>query len=497
MSKLHPFVSLVNITKKFGNNIANKDISLEVYPGEIVAILGENGAGKSTLMNILSGNLSPDSGKIYINGVEQKIRSPRHSFELGIGMVHQSFKLIPAFSAMENIVLGDKSYVVMDKKNLTSKIRDISTTYGLHIDPKKKIKHMCMGERQRVELLKLLYKDVKLLILDEPTTVLTPIETEKLFSSLENMKKQGKSIIFISHKLEEVLKISDKIVILRKGKIVGKIPKKEVTSPEELAKKMVGKQVLFEIKKEYVEKEEEVLRLERVCGDYIKDISLNVKKGEIHAVVGVAGNGQKELIEIIYGFKRPVSGKISIMGISWDKFYNTKNTTKSISYIPEDRTQMGCCMELTLWENFLMTTRNIFSRSIFVKNKEAKKCTHTWLKKYKVSPLNIDLKARQLSGGNLQKVILARELFKRPRLIIAEQPSQGLDVQATEEGWNYLLEARKDSGILLITSDLKEALTLADRISVIFQGRIIVTFDATHKEKIENIGLYMAGMEED
>ncbi|GAB6887190.1 ABC transporter ATP-binding protein [Desulfothermus okinawensis JCM 13304] len=497
MNKKLPFVSLVNITKKFGDIIANNDISLDVYKGEILAILGENGAGKSTLMKILSGNLSPDSGKILIEGREKKIKSPKHSTELGIGMVHQHFKLIPAFTVMENIVLGDRSYKIFKEQKFISKIKKLSDLYGLKIDPRKKIKDLSMGERQRVEILKLLYKDVKLLILDEPTTVLTPVEITGLFNSLKNMKKEGKAIIFISHKLEEVMEISDEIAILRKGEIIDRIKTDNVSSPDELAKKMVGKQVILEIeKKESSYKEETVLKLENIKGETIKDVSIEVKKGEIHGIVGVAGNGQRELIDIVYGFKRPLSGEINILGLRWEDFYEKGQMLESISYIPEDRTNMGCCMELSIWENFLLTTRNIFSKGVFVKNKLAKDHALKWMKKYKVHPLDINLKARQLSGGNLQKVVVARELFKRPKLVIAEQPSQGLDIAATREVWKYLVDARQDAGVLLLTGDLKEALTLADTISVIFKGEIIITFNARDKEKVENIGMYIAGIRE-
>ena len=494
MNKELPFVSLVNINKKFGNIVANKNISLDVYKGKILAILGENGAGKSTLMKILSGNLSPDSGKIIINGVEKKIRSPKHSTQLGIGMVHQHFKLIPAFSALENIVLGDRSYVIFKEQKFLSNIEELSNLFGLHVDPRKKIKDLSMGERQRVEILKLLYKDVQLLILDEPTTVLTPVETKNLFNSLKNIKKQGKAIIFISHKLEEVLDISDEIAILRKGEIIEKIETNKVSSPEDLAKKMVGKQVVLNIKKDPIKTQDTVLKLQNVTGETVTDVSIEVKKGQIHGVVGVAGNGQRELIDIIYGFKKPIAGEVNILGFGWDDFYKKNKMLKNIGYIPEDRTNMGCCMELTVWENFLLTTRNIFSKGIFVKNKKVKNHALKWLDKYKVRPLDVNLKARQLSGGNLQKVVVARELFKKPKLIIAEQPSQGLDIAATNEVWKYLIEAKKDAGILLLTGDLKEALALSDIISVIFKGRIIITFHANDKEKVDNIGMYIAGI---
>ena len=494
MNKEKAFVSLKNITKSFGKLIANDNISLDIFKGKILAILGENGAGKSTLMNILSGNIRPDTGKIYINGRPQDIVSPRQSAELGIGMVHQHFKLIPEFSVMENIILGDSSYFLIDKKRFISKIKKLQSIYGLEVDPDKRIKELSMGERQKVELLKLLYKNADLLILDEPTTVLTPVEIENLFNSLENMKKEGKAIIFISHKLEEVLKISDEIVILRKGKIIDRVMTNKILSPELLAKKMVGKEIFLDLKKEEIPKGPCVLKLKGVFGKQLKDVSLDVKLGEIHALVGVAGNGQRELIDIIYGFKKPRKGQVNILDSAWEFFFKKKENLLGLSYIPEDRTNMACCMDMSLWENFLLTTRKIFSKGIIIKNKRAKEISSEYLKEYNVIPLDINLKARQLSGGNLQKVVVARELYKKPRLIIAEQPSQGLDIAATKEVWKYLVKARKHAGTLLVTGDLKEALTLADVVSVIFKGQIIANFDTSNKQEVENIGAYMAGI---
>lgn len=494
MKKDSPFVSLKKITKSYGNIIANQDISLDVYRGKIIAILGENGAGKSTLMKILSGNITPDSGKIFVDGKEVKITSPRRSAEFGIGMLHQHFKLIPAFTVMENIILGDRSYTFISKNKLATKIEQFSKEYGIDISPYEIVSNLSMGEKQRVELLKLLYKNANLLILDEPTTVLTPLETEKLFNSLYKIKKQNKAIIFISHKLEEVLKISDEIVILRKGKIIDKVFTKDVAHPEILAQKMVGKGVIFDIKKKSLEKKDVVLELNGVDGEQLQNVSLKVKKREIHAIVGVAGNGQRELIDIICGFKKPKQGTVKILGVAQEVFFKNNKKLNELSYIPEDRTNTACCMELTLWENFLLTTRNLFSKGPIIENQQAKKeATHSF-EYYNVYPLNINLKAKQLSGGNLQKVVLAREMFKKPKLIIAEQPSQGLDIAATEDVWKYLLNARLNAGILLITGDLKEALTLADTISVIFKGKIVKTFDVKNQEEVENIGVYMAGM---
>lgn len=492
-----PVVSLRGITKAFGQVRANSDISLDIRPGRIKALLGENGAGKSTLMSILAGHYHPDSGEILVDGQACLFRSTRDALRAGIGMVYQHFMLVEDMSVTENVFLGQEPSFFLSPQAMGHQVRGLAKTYGLDIDPDARVADLSMGEKQRVEILKLLHRKSRILIFDEPTAVLTPQEGEQLFVALRSMAAQGKAIVYISHKLGEVMALADEIAILRRGQIVDEVPAQAVHSQADLASRMVGREVLLDVSREPGELRQNVLRMQGVWAGSLQDISVSLRQGEILAVVGVAGNGQKDLVETICGLQAPARGEISLLGKPWKIFFDNAPWQGGLSYIPEDRMGLAVCRGMDLVDNFLLTTRQGYSTPVWLQRSKATAVTQELVDQFKVSPPDVHCLARQLSGGNLQKLVLAREFHRRPRLIVAEQPTQGLDVSAIEEVWATLLDARQEAGILLVTGDLAEALALADRIAVMFGGRIVDTFSAQDRQRVDNIGLMMAGMHPD
>ncbi|MBW2095405.1 MAG: ABC transporter ATP-binding protein [Deltaproteobacteria bacterium] len=490
-----PLVRLEAISKTFSHVKANRDITLDIRAGKIKALLGENGAGKSTLMGILAGRLQPDAGRIIIEGVSQKSYSTKTAIQAGIGMVYQHFMLVDAMTVTENIFLGRKERFWLKPKEMAARVDELITTYGLKIDPLTRISSLSMGERQRVEILKLLHRQSRILILDEPTAVLTPQEIAQLFDAMRAMAAQGKALVFISHKLEEVMEIADEIAILRKGTVVDEMSAESVQSKADLAKRMVGREVLLKVEREPMEPKQVVLRVRGLRDSVLEDISFDLRQGEILGIVGVAGNGQKRLVEVLCGLNAPREGEIKILGEHWMRFFSKKRWDASLSYIPEDRTGVASCLGLDLVDNFLLTTREGFSTGPWLRRTMAEKKLKELMEKFGIQAPHSRITARQLSGGNLQKMVLAREFFRRPRLIVAEQPTQGLDIGATEDVWRILLKARERAGILLITGDLREAMTLCDRIGVMFSGRFMDLFPVTDDEKIEKIGPLMAGLQ--
>ena len=487
-------IRLENISKAFGSVHANRNINLDIHSGKIKALLGENGAGKSTLMSILAGQLQPDSGRILIDGQPVAFPSTKDGIEAGIGMVYQHFMLVDAMTVAENILLGQDERFFLNPKKMNRLVKDLADRYELDIDPSARISNLSMGEKQRVEILKLLHRQSRFLIFDEPTAVLTPQETAHLFDALRQMAHQGKSIVFISHKLDEVLEIADDIAVLRHGQVVDTLDAADVSSKSELARLMVGREILLQIEKQPLEPKQRVLRVQGLCNNFLKDVNLEVRQGEILGIVGVSGNGQKPLVETICGLQPPETGDVSILGQPWNRFFAQRPWEDGLSYIPEDRQGLAVCMGLDLVDNFLLTTREGFSSGPWLSKHAAEKKAKGLIESFGVKPGNVRALARQLSGGNLQKMVLAREFYRKPRLIVAEQPTQGLDIAATEDVWNLLLKAREKTGILLITGDLSEALTLSDRIAVMFGGRIMDTFSTSDTEKIDQIGLMMAGV---
>jgi len=489
-----PLIRLESISKSFGAIQANQNISLDIHAGRILSLLGENGAGKSTLMSVLSGRMRPDSGRILIDGEAQHVYSTQTAIRAGIGMVYQHFMLVEAMTVAENIFLGQDSAFWVNPGEMTAQVAALAEKYGLQIDPAARISQLSMGERQRVEILKLLHRQSRVLIFDEPTAVLTLQETEQLCKARRQMAQQGKAIVFISHKLAEVMALADEIAILRKGVVVDQMDANAVTSRADLARRMVGRDVLLRVDREPLEPKQIVLRVDGLSDEVLTDFSLSIRQGEIYGIVGVAGNGQKRLVEVICGLHPPTKGDVNILGQSWKSFFSTQTWDAALSYIPEDRRGLATCLGLDLVENFLLTTRKGFSSGPWLRRTLAREKAASLIDQFQIHPPNPSILAKQLSGGNLQKMVLAREFYRRPRLIVAEQPTQGLDIGATEDVWKVLLKARERAGIVLVTGDLREAMMLCDSVAVMFEGRIMDTFPTDDREKVEQIGLLMAGL---
>ncbi|MCJ2163955.1 MULTISPECIES: ABC transporter ATP-binding protein [unclassified Pseudodesulfovibrio] len=491
---VQPVVSLKGVTKRFGKVLANDSITLDVYPGRIKALLGENGAGKSTMMSMLAGRYKPDEGTIEVDGKPVRFSSSKDAIAAGIGMVYQHFMLVDSMTVAENVLLGQEGKFFINPKEMTERVGTLAVKYGLDIDPGARICDLSMGERQLVEILKLLYRESRILIFDEPTAVLTPEETGNLFEALWRMTEEGKSIIFISHKLEEVIALADEIAILRRGRIEGELDPDSIESKSDLASRMVGKEVLLEVNREPVEIGNRVLEVRNLTGLGLTEVDLEVYQGEIVALVGVAGNGQKALVEAVTGLSKPPLDTVFIMGKPWRQFFAESTWNRSMCYIPEDRLGLATLPNQNLVDNLLLTTRKGFAKGMWLNKKQAARDTVKLIEKFDIRPGRIHALAWQLSGGNLQKAVLARELFREPKLIVAEQPTQGLDVSATEEVWNRLLQARSMAGVLLVTGDLNEALQLADRIAVIYRGQILDILSTADRGAVRKIGPLMAGI---
>ncbi len=493
------YIKIENLTKTFGTVIANNNVCLEVNKGEIHALLGENGSGKSTLMNMLSGVYTPDSGAIYIKGEQVSFKNPKDSMIMGIGMIHQHFKLVEVMTAKENIIAGQKGKFFVGSKMLSQKIQEISEKYGLAVDPDKKIYNMSVGEKQTVEILKVIYRGAEILILDEPTAVLTPQETESLFNILRKMKQSGCSIIIITHKLNEVMEISDRITVLRKGETVGTV-NKEDTNASELTNLMVGHAVDLSINRVESKNNKTILEVENltvVDDEKVKaldNISFELATGEILGVAGVAGSGQKELCEAIAGLYPVASGKIqykeeNIVG------KNPRDIIKmgiSMSFIPEDRLGMGLVASMGMVDNMILKEYQN-QKGIFIEKKSAKKLSQKLIKKLEINTPGVYHPVRQLSGGNIQKVLLGREIESNPHLLITAYPVRGLDINASYTIYDLLNEQKeKGVGILYIGEDLDVLIELCDRIMVICNGKItgITKADKVNKEQL---GLMMAG----
>lgn len=488
------------ISKRFGNIQANDNVCLDVKKGEVHAILGENGAGKSTLMNIIYGLYAPDSGEIYFEGQKLDIKGPHEAIEKGIGMVHQHFMLIPVFTVAENIVLGfEPKGFRFNVQEAEKKILEISKKYNLEIDPKAKVGDLSVGMQQRVEILKAFYRNARLLILDEPTAMLTPQETRELFKIINNLKSQGISILFISHKLDEVLEISDRVTVMRRGKTIKTLNTKE-TNEQELANLMVGREVKLVVEKNEPRLGETVLKVENLSVklkngvEKVKNVSFEVRRGEIFGIAGIDGNGQNELVEAIVGLI-PSTGKIIFNGQEIQNLPTRKRYEKGIAYIPADRQQDGLVLNFTVAENIVLKRyyKKPYSNRGFLNYKTIISEAGKLINEFDVRPPDYKLFAKNLSGGNQQKVILAREFSSSPDLLIAVQPTRGMDVGAIEYIHRKLIELR-DSGkaILLVSLELDEILNLSDRIAVMYSGRIMDILDSKMATK-EEIGLLMIG----
>ncbi len=499
-------IKMTNIVKTFGEVHAIRNGNFNLFEGEIHSLIGENGAGKSTMMKILYGIYPIDGGDIEIYDKKMKDYTTKEAINLGIGMVHQEFMLVNEMTVLENIILGFEpkhSIAMVDFNEAKSKVLEYVKKYDLDIQINKKIKDISVGEAQRVEIIKTLYRGADILILDEPTAVLTPQETEKLFEILDNLKKSGKSIIFISHKLNEVMKISDRITVMRDSKYIDTVLKED-TSPTKLAKMMVGREVLLEVKKKKMETEEVILKVEDIYVpsdrelSKIRGLSFSLKRGEILGIAGVDGNGQKELVEAITGLREVQKGKIY--------FKDTQIANKTpkfvretgIAHIPDDRNKRGLNREMNIKENLIATkfSDNVFSGMINLKEKEINKFCENIIRKFDIRPANFNITTKNLSGGNAQKIVVARELESDTDLLIASQPTRGIDIGSIETIRKNIVEYRdKNKGVLLISAELEEILTLSDRILVMYEGKIVGDLDSKNANE-ENVGFLMTGGKE-
>ncbi|MBQ9977280.1 MAG: ABC transporter ATP-binding protein [Clostridia bacterium] len=496
-------IELKNITKTFGSVIANKDINLTVNRGEILSILGENGSGKTTLMNMISGIYYPDEGQIFVDGEEVVIRSPKDAFDLKIGMIHQHFKLVDVFSAAENIVLGLKEEGKYDIKKAEVSIKEIADKYSFEVEPSKKIHEMSVSEKQTVEIIKVLYRGADILILDEPTAVLTPQETQKLFAVLRKMRDDGKAIIIITHKLHEVLSLSDRVAVLRKGEYIGTVETKE-TSESELTEMMVGKKIDLNIARSEPKNIADrliVKNLDCINREGVKvldDISFTAKAGEILGIAGIAGSGQRELLEAIAGLQHVEKGEVLYNNPKTDKTENLRDKNPlqirelgvRLSFVPEDRLGMGLVGNMDIVDNMMLRSYRK-GKSVFLERKRPKDLALKIIEDLEVVTPNENTPVRRLSGGNVQKVLVGREIAASPTVLMAAYPVRGLDINSSYMIYNLLNEQKeKGVAVIFVGEDLDVLVELCDRIMVIGSGKITGVVDGRNTTK-EEIGLLM------
>ena len=497
-------VEMLGITKRFPGIIANDNITLQLKKGEIHALLGENGAGKSTLMSVLFGLYQPEEGEIHKDGKKVEIRNPNDANALGIGMVHQHFKLVEVFTVLDNIIMGVEpcKYGFLQKKEARQRVIELSEKYGLHVDPDAKIEDITVGMQQRTEILKMLYRDNEILIFDEPTAVLTPQEIDELMQILRNLAAEGKSILFITHKLNEIMAVADRCSVLRKGKYIGTVNIAETTQ-EELSRMMVGRDVNFHVEKRPSVPGEVILDVQGMTvasrvhkNNAVKNVSLQVRAGEIVCIAGIDGNGQTEFVHGLTGLEKLVSGKMTLCGQEITKASIRKRSLLGMSHIPEDRHKHGLVLDYSLEDNIVLQTyfEPEFTKAGFLRRKNIRKYANRLIEQYDVrsgqGPITI---ARSMSGGNQQKAIVAREIDKDPKLLVAVQPTRGLDVGAIEYIHKQIV-AERDAGkaVLLVSLELDEVMDVSDRILVMYEGEIVGELDPKKTTPAE-LGLYMAG----
>ena len=496
-------LELRNITKTFGKIVANKNVCMEVKKGEILSVLGENGSGKTTLMNIIAGIYFPDEGQIFINGEETVINSPKDAFKHRIGMIHQHFKLVDVFTAAENIVLGLEDEGKFDMKSAIKRVREIADKYDFAIDPEKKIYEMSVSEKQTVEIIRVLYRGADILILDEPTAVLTPQEAQKLFRVLRNMKEDGKAIIIITHKLNEVMEISDRVSVLRKGEYIGTVKTSE-TSESELTEMMVGKKVSLNIDRAEPKNTVDRIMIEHLnCVNregvpVLSDVSFTAKSGEILGIAGIAGSGQRELLESIAGLQHVENGKILYLNPKTNEIENLRDKTPvqirdmgvRLSFVPEDRLGMGLVGNMDIVDNMMLRSYSK-GKSMFLERKAPQNLAEDIIEKLEVVTPSANTPVRKLSGGNVQKVLVGREIASAPTVLMAAYPVRGLDINSSYMIYNLLNEQKeKGVAVMLVGEDLDVLIELCDRILVLCGGKINGILDARTTTK-EEIGLRM------
>ena len=498
-----PAIELHGVTKRYPGVVANKDVSLEVMPAEVHAVVGENGAGKSTLMKIIYGMVRPDEGTIKINGQETHFRSPKDAIDAGIGMVHQHFMLADNLTVLENVILGSepKSGVTIDFRAASDRIKELGERYGLRLKPTQRVEYLSVGERQRVEIIKVLYRGAQIIILDEPTAVLVPQEVEELFDSIRDLSSQGQTVIFISHKLDEVLSIADKITVMRGGLTVGTTTPDEVDA-RQLAEMMIGSELPTPETRESTVTEMVLLEVNDLSlaasdggRDVLSDISFKVHAGEIVGIAGIEGNGQAPLVDSLIGLEPEAMGSIQLEGEDVTKLAALERRSAGIGLIPEDRQRQGLLLPSPLWENAALGHQNKapYARGPWIDKRGARKQTAEIIERFGVKAPSVDVPATALSGGNQQKLVVGRELIANPRVLIAAQPTRGIDIGAQAAVWEELKSARAAGmGILLLSADLEELIGLSDTIHVLFEGQLVAELDP-HDVTPEVLGTYMTG----
>ncbi len=497
-----PVLEVRNVTKRFPGVLANDHISFTLEKAEIHAFLGENGAGKSTLMNILYGLYTPDEGEVFINGQRVEINEPQDAIAHGIGMVHQHFQLVPPLTVTENMMLGAEvtNGPFLDRRRAARQIRALSEQYGLYVDPDAVVGTLPVGVQQRVEILKMLYREADILILDEPTAVLTPQEADELFEVMRGLVGQGKSIIFITHKLKEVLAVADRITVLRAGRVVGTTTPAE-TDEHQLATMMVGREVILTVEKKPATPGQVVLQVEglRALDDRFQEavngVSFEVRAGEILGVAGVQGNGQTELVEVLTGLRPALAGRVLILGRDVTNCSPRVITEAGTAHIPEDRQKDGLVLTYPILDNLVLNTyyRPPFARGVLMNEPAIVENAERLVETFDVRTPSIYLPTGKLSGGNQQKVIVARELSRPVRLLIAAQPTRGLDVGSIEFIHSEIVEMRdQGAAVLLVSAELDEIMALSDRIAVMYEGRVVAVLDRAEATR-EGLGLLMAG----
>ncbi len=490
------------ITKRYPGVVANDHIDLDVCKGEIHALLGENGAGKTTLMNVLYGLARPDSGEILLDGKAVQISSPADAIARGISMVHQHFMLIPVLTVAENVILGAETManpVFVDRGEASRRIGELATRFGFELDPDARVSTLSVGMQQRVEILKALYREARILVLDEPTAVLTPQETPEIFALLRRLADDGRSIIFISHKLYEVLEVADRITVIRRGKVIDERKPGE-TSEEELAELMVGRQVELTVDRGVSHVGEPVLRVQdlRVLDDrrheVVPEANLEIRAGEILGVAGVAGNGQDELVEASTGLRKPAGGRVTLDGVDVTGFSPRRMNEAGVGYVPADRHRFGLILPFAVYDNLVLTSyyRPPFARWLLRNDGAILESAAELVQKFDIRTPGVDVASATLSGGNQQKLIVAREFSRALKLLVLDQPTRGLDVGSIEFIHHQIL-AQRDAGtaVLLVSAELDEVLEMSDRIAVMYRGRIVAELDGRTADKSE-VGLYMA-----
>jgi len=496
-----PIITMRGISKRFPGVLANDNIDLDIFPGEIHALLGENGSGKSTLMCILSGLYKPDDGTITVNGEEKRFGSPRDAIACGIGMVHQHFKLVEPFSVAENIAMsGRNASFMLSTEKMTADIAELGERYGLAIKPEAKVWQLSVGEKQRVEIVRMLYHGSRVLILDEPTAVLTPQEAAEMFRTLRRMADDGCSIMFITHKLNEVYELADRVTVLRGGRVTGVLDRGQFDT-KKLVWMMVGRDVVSQYERDAVPEGRTVLASDRAVafndmGMYgLKDLSLAVREGEIYGIAGVAGNGQRELAEVVTGLRRMAEGTVRLYEEDVTNFHPADMIARGVSYVPEDRLGVGLVPELSVLENLLLKSyqQPEFAGRWLLNGKAIRARAERLVAEFKIKVSSLDQPVRMLSGGHLQRLLLAREIAEKPRLMVVVYPARGLDVGATEAVHRLLLDLKAEkTAVLMISEDLDEIMKLADRVGVLYNGRLVGEFPVEEAD-IAKIGLLMAG----